>query len=286
MMTNKPLLLPLEWIFARLPSGELRLEILKLKLAGALPMVPWSDLTSMMLRSCSRWPTESIIQPLANYPGAAAPVLFETPIGTIRWKEAGRQILGILILDQLRGVYNRGPVGVRRGDIVIDLGAALGTFTRHALTLGAGRVIAFEPDPMHVGYLKETFEREIAQDRVVIIPRAAWKEEAALRLSSSGLTSHIAEQGDVEIQATTVDRVVEDLNLSRVDFIKADIEGAERDALLGAARVIARDHPRMALCIYHLPDDPKVIPATVRKFHDAYRVFTNRGRTQAFFSPE
>jgi len=65
--------------------------------------------------------------------------------------------------------------------------------------------------------------------------------------------------------------MVQELGLSKVDFIKMDIEGSERRALLGARQTIQRYHPRMAICVYHLPDDPVVIPLLIESFGQAYR---------------
>jgi hypothetical protein len=56
-----------------------------------------------------------------------------------------------------------------------------------------------------------------------------------------------------------------------VDFIKMDIEGSEREAVAGAAGTIRRHHPRMALCVYHLPDDAVVIPRLVTGISPQYR---------------
>jgi hypothetical protein len=71
------------------------------------------------------------------------------------------------------------------------------------------------------------------------------------------------------------------LGLDRVDFVKMDIEGAERHALAGASEMIARHRPRMAICVYHLSDDPQVIPAAVLKAIRDYRIL--RGGEQYYF---
>ena len=60
--------------------------------------------------------------------------------------------------------------------------------------------------------------------------------------------------------------------LDRVDFIKMDIEGAEQRAVVGAKNTIARFRPRMALCIYHVQDDPKMVPKLVHDAVPDYRV--------------
>jgi acetylornithine/succinyldiaminopimelate/putrescine aminotransferase len=54
--------------------------------------------------------------------------------------------------------------------------------------------------------------------------------------------------------AHTIDQVVEDLDLSRVDFIKLDIEGAESQAILGAKQTLARFQPPVAIATEHTDD--------------------------------
>jgi hypothetical protein len=61
----------------------------------------------------------------------------------------------------------------------------------------------------------------------------------------------------------TIDSLVETLALSRVDFIKLDIEGAEKKALAGGRQTLNRFHPRLAIAMEHLPDDPIAIPAAI-----------------------
>jgi hypothetical protein len=53
------------------------------------------------------------------------------------------------------------------------------------------------------------------------------------------------------------------LHLDKVDFIKMDIEGAERQALSGAVRSIARFRPRMAIELEHRKEDADELPRLV-----------------------
>ena len=75
-----------------------------------------------------------------------------------------------------------------------------------------------------------------------------------------------------QLPLTTIDKLVVELKLDRVDFIKMDIEGAEQRALQGAHETLAKYHPRMALCTYHLPSDPEKIPALVHAAWPNYRM--------------
>jgi hypothetical protein len=57
-----------------------------------------------------------------------------------------------------------------------------------------------------------------------------------------------------------------------VDFIKADIEGAERLMLKGAQKTLARFAPKLALCTYHLPDDPDVMEKLIMEANPNYKI--------------
>jgi hypothetical protein len=65
--------------------------------------------------------------------------------------------------------------------------------------------------------------------------------------------------------------MVRELKLSRVDFIKMDIEGAERQALRGGKATLERFRPRLEISVNHLPDDPQVVPALIQGFVPSYQ---------------
>jgi len=76
----------------------------------------------------------------------------------------------------------------------------------------------------------------------------------------------------IKVPLTRIDDEVEKLGLPRVDFIKMDIEGAEREALAGAAGTLRRFKPTLALDSYHRPDDPVVLPRVIGAANPAYTV--------------
>jgi FkbM family methyltransferase len=75
-----------------------------------------------------------------------------------------------------------------------------------------------------------------------------------------------------KIKLTALDNFVHEQNLEKVDFIKADIEGAERDMLKGARGVLKEFAPKLALCTYHLPDDPETLESLIKDANPNYRV--------------
>ena len=70
----------------------------------------------------------------------------------------------------------------------------------------------------------------------------------------------------------TIDELAAELKLERVDFIKLDIEGAEKQALAGAKNTLAKYHPRLAIAMEHLADDPVRIPQVLAAEAPDYRV--------------
>lgn len=189
-----------------------------------------------------------------------------------------------MLIEQLSwGIYQRGAVVIRSGDIVFDVGSHLGTFSRFALNRGARLVVAFEPESTNITCYKQTFQREIEEGRVILVEAAAWETPGTLSFSDAKLdnsgTGIVRPPEDTcpgaKVPATSIDETVSRLNLDRVDFIKMDIEGAERHALRGARRSLARFGPRLAVCIYHRSDDPAVIPEVVFAARPSYQMFSS-----------
>jgi hypothetical protein len=113
---------------------------------------------------------------------------------------------------------------------------------------------------------------------VTLISQPLWSEKRTVHFSGASLVGHIADEG-ILMETVTLDEVVETLGLPEVDFLKADIEGAERHALMGACATITRCRPRVAFCIYHYPDDPEVIARILRSYAPKYKmVFESSGR--------
>lgn len=268
-------------MFSTLSQVAYRTDVLRLKTLGRLPQFSWLDVGRTWTTSSNGWPCEKLALPVAEEGELAG---YNTPIGTLWWTKSLRRYAGLLALEHVRGVYERGAVRVNVGDVVIDLGGHIGSFTRYAFSRGASAVVMFEPEPEHIRCVEHCFATEINNGRLRLIRAAAWNENTTVRFARNGIESRVQDSGELEVLALTVDRVVDSLKLRRVDFIKADIEGAEPFALDGAKNTIRRFMPKMALCTYHFPDHPMIIPAIVKTFA-SYEVAFNVGRAQAFFMP-
>jgi FkbM family methyltransferase len=266
---------------------DTRVWFLELKLRGDLPQIGWGEVLRRVGPSWPRRTRFDVVQAVGKG-NAPCPVLWKTPLGPFWGTERDGRELDLLMLEQAGGdIYEQGRVSIHDSDVVIDVGAHLGTFTRIALQHGARQVVAIEPDPVNAACFNRTFAAEIADRRVRLIEAAAWHSTGSLQfeVGSASQTGHVAGSrtaNSVVVRAVTLDGLVDELSLGRVDFIKMDIEGAERHALAGARKLLAAYKPRLAICIYHAPDDPDVVPRVVRQANDNYQTFSRSG-FQAYF---
>lgn len=184
--------------------------------------------------------------------------------------------------DDLTSLYNEGPyelgnVRLQEGNVVLDCGANMGMFSALASSKGC-KVYAFEPIQYIIGtYLTKTAE---LNDNITICPYALSDKEQELTFqinetnlgASRFLEKNTKDLPTQKVSATTLDQFVAKANLDRVDFIKADIEGAERYMLQGATETIRRFGPKLSICTYHLPDDPEVLSNIILKIQPKYKI--------------
>ena len=111
---------------------------------------------------------------------------------------------------------------------VLDIGAWVGTWTM-AMNKFCGRVIAFEPDPVHYECLVKNCSEDVETHQL-----AVGNEEKMISLSEDNFTQAKRVIGDGNIPMVTIDS----LNLDDVDLIKIDVEGYEMEVLKGADQTL------------------------------------------------
>jgi FkbM family methyltransferase len=199
--------------------------------------------------------------------------LWDTPKGRYWVPKGSDYVLPFNLAEQERKIYGEGKHFVQQGDVVLDCGANMGVFTRVALDHGARLVIAIEPAPENLEVLKRNFAPEIAAGKVILYPKGVWDKDDVLSMNvdptNSAADSFVLhpdpeQSKTIKLPLTTIDKLVEELKLDQVDFIKMDIEGAEPNALRGGKQTISKWKPRMAISVYHKPGDPVDVPAAIR----------------------
>ena len=249
--------------------------------AGRSAVCPWNQAVQVEAHTANLMGVKDRILKASHLVRTDGPLeLWETPKGQY-WVPAGnRYVLPFNLAEMEEQIYGSGETFIHAGDIVLDCGASDGDFTKEALKSGAKLVVSVEVSPNSVECIRRNLRREIEQGRVIVYPKGVWDKDDVLqlRVSDTNFAANsvaLRPEGshtDVQVPLTTVDKLVEELKLPRVDFIKMDIEGAEVKALSGARNAIAKYKPRISIAAEHKPDDEVTIPAAIHQIRQDYRL--------------
>lgn len=162
--------------------------------------------------------------------------------------------------------------------VFIDGGAFDGETTSFFTGLypGYDQVYLFEPNERSM----EVARKKLKQlSNINFFQTGLWDKTTTLHFDNSlGSASKLTDDGSIAIDVVSIDEVVN----AKVDFIKLDIEGAEFNALQGAKRIIRRDKPTLAVCVYHAQDDFLRIPELLKTYNPGYKIYL-RHYTQGVF---
>ena len=153
-------------------------------------------------------------------------------------------------------------INISKDDIVVDLGAAPGDFSAVCIQKGAQKVYAFEPEE---GPSSDLEKVSVLNDNKITIIRKYSDDTTNLGSNS-----------------TTLDDFAKTNKLTKIDFIKADIEGAEVRALIGAKNILAKFKPKLAFCTYHSINDEKNIEKVILDANPSYKIYKQGGIIYAY----
>jgi FkbM family methyltransferase len=137
------------------------------------------------------------------------------------------------------------------------------------------RIYAFEPDRRNFRKLGAYAEGEA---RVMPINAAVWNQTTTLIFEDSGnrnagVDTDGKARRTIEVKAMAIDDMKGD---ERVDYIKYDVEGSEKEALQGSARVIREQKPDLLISLYHRTEDLHELIWQVKKMCPEYRLYLRR----------
>ena len=200
--------------------------------------------------------------------------------------ELSRDIFDRVILYKLTGKisYLREAVSERDetfaliGDIRVaaDLGAYNGDTARELIKRypSIEKIYALEPDRRNFKKLSE-YASTLTDAEIIPINAAAWHETATLTFADSGSRNSgaFAKGKQTEVSALSLDGV---LNGASVDYIKYDVEGAEREAVEGSAATIRAYAPRLSVSVYHRSEDIFAMPLQISALNPDYKFYLRR----------
>lgn len=187
------------------------------------------------------------------------------------------------VLEQYRYVdsENQTVVSAADGDTVLDLGGCWGDTALYFASLVGkkGKVFSYEFIPSNIEIFNKNLSLNPAlTDAIEIVEHPVWSESGKnLYYVDNGPASKVSfdlpDARAESVSTLSVDGLVEKYEVDKVDFIKMDIEGAERYALQGAERTIRKFKPKLAISIYHSLDDFVDIPAYLDSLGLGYKFY-------------
>jgi len=154
------------------------------------------------------------------------------------------------------------------GETFVDVGGFDGFTSDEFIKRCPGyrTIFFFEPDAANLARAKT---RLSGHQNIEFFQAGLAEQRTTMRFQTGGSTSQICADGPIEIEVVPLDDVVK----GPISFLKMDVEGAELPAIRGAIRSVRRDHPRLAISVYHLFDDLWKIPEQVLEVRDDYRLY-------------
>ncbi len=147
-------------------------------------------------------------------------------------------------------------------EVFVDCGGYIGDTLEEFIKVTKNKYKKYyllEPDK---DLIKQAMSR--VDERIEFINKGVWSVDTELYMKNETANGNgmIIEQADSACDSVSV--VALDSIIEEATFIKMDIEGSELMALNGARNVIKKFQPKLAICIYHKYDDPRVLYSLIR----------------------
>jgi len=173
---------------------------------------------------------------------------------------------------------------MRPGGTAVDIGANQGFFA-FALSQLADRVICFEPNPDYAAFARWML-RGRAEVHALALADKAGRGTFHVPHADDGMVLHLAGSlKQTHAQFKTIEtyeveiRTLDAFALTDVRFIKADVEGSEREVLEGARATIARERPPILLeLLSGTHEDPGALTAEICESFGYDAVIVQKGK--------
>lgn len=144
---------------------------------------------------------------------------------------------------------------VKSDDVVIDIGASYGAYSISACAVGA-KVISIEPEKTVFDDLVHNIKLNNFEADCAPIKLALWSSDKVINMKDYAPHWPSATiSGDYN--TTTLNQIVDSLQLKKIDWIKIDVEGAEEHVIIGGLESIKKFHPKLIIeC--HIFLDPEL----------------------------
>lgn len=170
--------------------------------------------------------------------------------------------------------FSKDIIHLKKDEVFIDGGAFDGDTLRRFTEITNGefeKIYCLEPGKEQFKGLIEQKAESKNSDRIILIQKALLECSKKVYFKLDGGSSRVVDNmsDSIEIEGTSIDELVD----GKVSFIKMDIEGAELEALKGAEKTIKQYKPKLAICVYHKPEDIIEIPKYIASLNLGYQFY-------------
>lgn len=154
------------------------------------------------------------------------------------------------------------------GEVFVDCGAFIGdtAYTFKKLNIPLKSYYFLEPNPQSLALAKQYLKKF---NDITYLPLAVGNKKDELSFSAVGASSHIDKTGNIKVEVDAIDNIISE----KITFIKMDVEGFEKEALLGTKKHIQTTKPKLAISAYHRPNDVWKLVETIKSIRDDYKFF-------------
>lgn len=132
------------------------------------------------------------------------------------------------------------------------------------------KIYIWEPDETNLSLIRDNNNLKQLEN-IDVIPLGTWDKKETLCFDAERFAGcKITDTGETKINCDSLDNVLGD---EPVTFIKMDIEGAELNALKGAKNIITKYKPKLAISLYHKPEDIVEIPLYIKSIVPEYKLY-------------
>lgn len=165
-------------------------------------------------------------------------------------------------------------LNLSQNEVYLDLGAYNGDTVREFIELTHNRyqkILAVEPDGKNfVKLQKNTLE----YPEVSCLNYGVWREQSRLFFNSkAGRNSSLVADGSKSVECLSIDDIQNKYPANKISLIKMDVEGAEKQALEGAAKTLGEQKPKMLVSAYHRNEDLFLLPDLIWKSNPRYEIY-------------
>lgn len=159
----------------------------------------------------------------------------------------------------------------------IDCGAYNGDTAKKFISEcpNASKIYAIEPDRKNFKKLS-AYAKSEEKARVMPFNFGVWNMHSTAEFAVGGnRNSGIGAQNFKKTETVVLD-TVDSLSVSNADYIKYDVEGAEKEALLGSVKTINASSPDLLVSLYHRSEDLFELPILVNSLFPQYSLYLRR----------